>query len=407
LARIRHDDGPREDSGDELEDTRASERAEVLRPTVTGEDARIRIDVRPKRFVDYVGQRALLDKLQVYVAAARQRGEALDHVLFHGPPGLGKTTLAQILAAELGVRLHVTSGPAVENKGILAGLLTGLEDGDLLFIDEIHRLSPAVEEILYSAMEDGRIDLPMGEGARARTVGFALPPFTLVGATTRTALLGAPLRDRFHIVEGLEFYPDEDLAEIVDRVARKLGLPATRDGALEIGRRSRGTPRIAIRLTRRVRDFAQVAGREAIAGEDARVALDREGVDAAGLDRLDREVLRVLHELFQGGPAGVESIAASLGMPRDTLEDVHEPFLLQRGFLVRTPRGRMLTRKAARHLGVPLEGLSLAGGGPGGASGFGEQGELPIIVEPPTDGDVATESSPRGNGRGAGRGTSE
>ena len=374
MARIRHDDGPHGSSTDALE-VPAEGRAEVLRPTVLGEDAKIRVDVRPRRFVEYVGQRALIEKLKVYVQAARQRAEALDHVLLHGPPGLGKTTLAQILAAELGVRLQVTSGPAVENKGILAGLLTGLEDGDLLFIDEIHRLSPAVEELLYSAMEDGRIDLPMGEGARARTVGFALPPFTLVGATTRTALLGAPLRDRFHIVEGLEFYPDEDLAEIVTRVALKLGLPATADGALEIGRRSRGTPRIAIRLTRRVRDFAQVAGRDEIDGEDARLALDREGVDGAGLDRLDREVLRVLHELFSGGPAGVEAIAASLGMPRDTLEDVHEPFLLQRGFLVRTPRGRVLTRKAAQHLGVALDPRTLAA-----VTREGGQGELPIIV---------------------------
>ena len=315
-------------------------------------------NLRPQRFAEYIGQAALKRKLEVFVRAAQARGEPLDHTLLHGPPGLGKTTMAHILAHELGVKLHLTSGPAIEHKGILAGHLTALGARDVLFIDEIHRLSPTVEESLYSAMEDGRIDLPVGEGTRARTIGFELAPFTLVGATTRTALLSGPLRDRFQILEGIEFYGDDELAAIVLRTAGLLGFLVSPEAALEIGQRSRGTPRIANRLTRRVRDFAQVATR---AGEvarrielaDAKRALLELGIDEAGLDALDRRMLTMILENFRGGPVGVDALAASLGEPRDTLEGVVEPFLLQRGFLLRTHRGRMATLKAARHLNLP------------------------------------------------------
>ncbi|MCA9699058.1 MAG: Holliday junction branch migration DNA helicase RuvB, partial [Myxococcales bacterium] len=280
----------------------------------------------------------------------------------------GKTTLAQIVAHEMGVVLHTTSGPAIEHKGVLAGLLTGLGDREILFIDEVHRLSPTVEESLYSAMEDRRIDIPVGEGSSAITHSITLAPFTLVGATTRTALLSAPLRDRFHIVEGLAFYDDEELAAIVSRSADLLGLPASDEGALEIGRRSRGTPRIANRLTRRVRDFSQVAGHDRITARDAARFLDALEVDEQGLNAMDRRILDTMFELFSGGPVGVDALAASVGMPRDTIEDVHEPFLLQRGFLVRTPRGRMTTAKAAKHLERPdphAPGARKRRGGPG------------------------------------------
>ncbi len=329
--------------------------------------------LRPRTMDEYIGQGALKRKLRVFVDAAKQRGEPLDHVLLHGPPGLGKTTMAQILAAEMGVRMHVTSGPAIEHKGILAGHLTALESGDVLFIDEIHRLTPAVEESMYSAMEDGRIDLPVGEGARARTMPFALAPFTLVGATTRTALLGAPLRERFQIVEGLEFYADDELAAIVRRTASILGFPASEAGALEIGRRSRGTPRIANRLTRRVRDFAQVRGRAGIELEDASYALQELGVDAEGLDAIDRRILTAIIDAFEGGPVGIEALAATLSEPRDTLEDVYEPFLLQRGFLIRTPRGRQATAKA-----MVAIGRDNPAGSTGGGRAPPSQGQLPL-----------------------------
>jgi Holliday junction DNA helicase RuvB len=312
-------------------------------------------NLRPQRFSEYIGQAALKRKLEVFVRAAQARGEPLDHTLLHGPPGLGKTTMAHILAHELGVKLHLTSGPAIEHKGILAGHLTALGTRDVLFIDEIHRLSPTVEESLYSAMEDGRIDLPVGEGTRARTIGFELAPFTLVGATTRTALLSGPLRDRFQILEGIEFYGDDELAAIVLRTAGLLGFLVSPEAALEIGQRSRGTPRIANRLTRRVRDFAQVAAgpTRRIELVDAKRALMELGIDEAGLDALDRRMLTMILENFRGGPVGVDALAASLGEPRDTLEGVVEPFLLQRGFLLRTHRGRMATLKAARHLNLP------------------------------------------------------
>ncbi|MBL4687533.1 MAG: Holliday junction branch migration DNA helicase RuvB [Nannocystaceae bacterium] len=307
--------------------------------------------IRPQTLATYIGQTALKRKLGVFVEAARQREEALDHTLLHGPPGLGKTTMAFILANEMGVKCHLTSGPAIEHKGVLAGHLTALAAGDVLFIDEIHRLTPTVEESLYSAMEDGRIDLPVGEGSRARTMPFALAPFTLIGATTRTALLSAPLRERFQIVEGIDFYSDDELAEIVLRTSKLLGMPATKAGAKEIGHRSRGTPRIANRLTRRVRDFAQVQGRTQIDREDAAAALVELGVDHKGLDAIDRKILLAIVDAFDGGPVGIEALAATLSEPRDTLEDVYEPFLLQRGFLVRTPRGRQVTARALAHLG--------------------------------------------------------
>ena len=374
--RVPHDDGPggpkkpraprAKGAGPEIVTPKPAKPAGGLGPDpkdralISGDRAQGEPEVanlRPQRFAEYIGQAALKRKLEVFVRAAQARGEPLDHTLLHGPPGLGKTTMAHILAHELGVKLHLTSGPAIEHKGILAGHLTALGTRDVLFIDEIHRLSPTVEESLYSAMEDGRIDLPVGEGTRARTVGFELAPFTLVGATTRTALLSGPLRDRFQIIEGIEFYGDDELASIVERTAGLLGFAISPAAALEIGRRSRGTPRIANRLTRRVRDFAQVAGEERgvtarVELADATRALHELGIDAAGLDALDRRMLLMILEQFGGGPVGVDALAASLGEPRDTLEGVVEPFLLQRGFLLRTHRGRIATIKAAKHLGV-------------------------------------------------------
>jgi Holliday junction DNA helicase RuvB len=351
MARVRHDDhdepvGPPASAS---VPARSTASAGLVEPRARDED-QANYALRPRSFAEYIGQRPLLDKLEIYVRAATERGEPLDHVLLHGPPGLGKTTLAQIIANEMQVRLHISSGPAIEHKGVLAGLLTGLGEREILFIDEIHRLSPTVEESLYSAMEDRRIDIPIGEGSSAITHSITLAGFTLIGATTRTALLSAPLRDRFHIVEGLAFYSDDELAAIVERSAALLGLPASEEGALEIGQRSRGTPRIANRLTRRVRDFSQVHGHQEISRDDAARFLEILEVDAKGLNANDRRILEVLFDLFEGGPVGVDALAASLGIPRDTIEDVHEPFLLQRGFLVRTPRGRMTTERAAKHM---------------------------------------------------------
>jgi len=308
--------------------------------------------LRPKRLDEFVGQQQACDNLKIFVGAARARAEALDHVLLHGPPGLGKTTLAQIIANELGVGFRSTSGPVITRAGDLAALLTNLEKGDVLFIDEIHRLSPAVEEVLYPAMEDFNLDLMIGEGPSARSVKIELPRFTLVGATTRSGLLAKPLLDRFGIPVRLDFYSHADLSRIITRAAGKLGAAISEDGALEIARRSRGTPRVAGRLLRRVRDVATVDGVAAIDARVADAALKRLEIDGLGLDGLDRRYLRLIAEHFGGGPVGVETIAAALAESRDAVEDVIEPFLLQQGLIQRTPRGRALAAGAWRHLGL-------------------------------------------------------
>jgi Holliday junction DNA helicase RuvB len=318
--------------------------------------------LRPRRLAEFIGQQQLRTNLAVFVDAARARGEAMDHVLFAGPPGLGKTTLAQIVAAELGVGFRMTSGPIVVRAGDLAALLTNLQPRDVLFIDEIHRLSPVVEEILYPAMEDFQLDLMIGEGPAARSVRIDLAPFTLVGATTRTGLLTTPLRDRFGILSRLNFYEIAELEAIVTRGARLLGIEVLADGAHEIARRARGTPRVATRLLRRVRDFATVAGKGPIDGPQADAALTRLEVDQLGLDSLDRRYLGAIAHNYGGGPVGVETLAAALSEQRDTLEETVEPFLLQQGLLQRTPRGRVLTRQAWRHLGLDVP-RDLAGQG--------------------------------------------
>jgi len=309
--------------------------------------------LRPRSFDEYVGQEKLKENLRVFCEAARRRGEPLDHVLFCGPPGLGKTTLAHIIAHELGSTLHATSGPAIENRAVLAAHLTNLGERDVLFIDEIHRLQPAVEEYLYPAMEDFVLDITHGQGAHAPTLRYDLRPFTLAGATTRTGLLASPLRDRFGVVERLDYYTDDDLRRIVLRSARILRVEVDDDAAGEIGRRARGTPRIANRLLRRVRDFAQVEDKGSIDGRLAARSLDRLEVDGAGLEALDRRLLRALIEKFDGGPVGVESLAVAVGEEADTLQDVYEPFLIQGGWIARSPRGRVAMRRAYEHLGLP------------------------------------------------------
>jgi Holliday junction DNA helicase RuvB len=308
--------------------------------------------LRPQRLAEFIGQQQARSNLAVFIEAARARREALDHVLFVGPPGLGKTTLAQIVARELGVNFRATSGPVIAKAGDLAALLTNLEERDVLFIDEIHRLNPAVEEILYPAMEDFQLDLIIGEGPAARSVKIDLARFTLVGATTRAGLLTNPLRDRFGIPVRLNFYSESELEEIVNRGARVLGIGMTGDGANEIARRARGTPRIATRLLRRVRDFALVGGARVVDRGEADRALTELEVDAAGLDAMDRRYLRNIAENYGGGPVGIETIAAALSEPRDAIEEIIEPFLIQRGFIQRTPRGRLLTAHAFRHLGL-------------------------------------------------------
>jgi Holliday junction DNA helicase RuvB len=320
-------------------------------PAPTREDRVFEATLRPRTFEEYVGQRQIVENLLVFVEAARQRGEALDHVLFCGPPGLGKTTLAHIIARALGVTLHSSSGPAVERKGDLAGILTNLQAREVLFLDEIHRLNPAVEENLYPAMEDYQFDIVIGEGPHARSMKIQLQPFTLVGATTRTGLLTSPLRDRFGIIARLDYYGVEDLCTIVHRSARILGIEIDQAGAREIARRARGTPRIANRLLRRVRDFAQVEGSGRIDRSIADHALTRLDVDPRGLDPMDRKLLSAIVEKFDGGPVGIESLAAAVGEESDTLEDVYEPYLIQEGFLHRTARGRVATRLAYEHLG--------------------------------------------------------
>ncbi len=312
--------------------------------------------IRPKRLADYIGQRVVKEQMDIFLSAAKARGEPLDHTLIFGPPGLGKTTLASIIAEEMGVQLKTTSGPVLEKAGDIAALMTNLEPGDVLFIDEIHRLSPYVEEILYPAMEDYQLDIMIGEGPAARSIKLDLPPFTLVGATTRAGLLTSPLRDRFGIVQRLEFYDADELAQIVNRSANILGISSDPDGAVAIARRSRGTPRIANRLLRRVRDYAEVKADGAISGAIAEAALDMLSVDAQGFDHLDRRLLLMMIEKFDGGPVGVDSLAAALSEERGTIEDVLEPFLIQQGFMLRTPRGRIATRHAYAHFGIPFQG---------------------------------------------------
>ncbi|MEA3411377.1 MAG: Holliday junction branch migration DNA helicase RuvB [Pseudomonadota bacterium] len=326
-------------------------------------EAALEASVRPRTLAEYRGQPRVREQMEIFICAARERGEALDHVLIFGPPGLGKTTLSHIISHELGANMRHTSGPVLERPGDLAAMLTNLEPRDVLFVDEIHRLSPVVEEILYPAMEDFQLDIVIGEGPAARSIKLDLPPFTLVGATTRAGLLTSPLRDRFGITQRLEFYGTDDLTGIVMRSAGILGVATEREGAVEIARRSRGTPRIANRLLRRVRDFAQVRADGRVSGEVARGALDLLAVDVNGFDAMDRTLLLAIMEKFDGGPVGVESLAAAIGEERGTIEDVIEPYLIQQGFLMRTARGRMATRNAYRHFGLKAQAPDSAAGG--------------------------------------------
>jgi Holliday junction DNA helicase RuvB len=342
-----------------LSEDKTKKSGRTVSAKATGDDIKVESTLRPRFFSEYVGQTKITDNLKVFVEAAKQREEALDHVLFCGPPGLGKTTLAHVIANELEVNLVSTSGPAVERKGDLAGILTNLKPRDVLFIDEVHRLPRVVEENLYPAMEDFRFDYIVGEGPSARNLKLKLAPFTLIGATTRTALLSSPMRDRFGVVCRLEFYPPEELGQILERSARILEVQLDSAGAIEIARRSRGTPRVANRLLRRVRDFAQVLGDGTVTAEVAREALTRLEVDDLGLDRMDHLILRTIIERFGGGPVGVEAIAASISEEKDTLEEVYEPFLLQEGLINRTARGRTATARAFKHLGItPPKGQS-------------------------------------------------
>jgi Holliday junction DNA helicase RuvB len=332
----------------------------IVQPAVVPEEEAVDRAIRPKKLADYVGQEQVKAQLQIFVQAAVKRGEALDHALIFGPPGLGKTTLANILAHELGVNLRQTSGPVLERPGDLAALLTNLQPRDVLFIDEIHRLSPVVEEVLYPAMEDFQLDIMIGEGPAARSIKLALQPFTLIGATTRAGLLTSPLRDRFGIVQRLEFYTVGELERIVKRSAGILGVPIDVQGAAKIAERSRGTPRIANRLLRRVRDYAEVKADGRVDEVVARAALDLLEVDPQGFDALDRKLLSTVIEKFDGGPVGIESLAAAVGEERGTLEDVIEPFLIQQGFLMRTARGRMATRASYLHFGLKVPERALA-----------------------------------------------
>ncbi|MBI1731316.1 MAG: Holliday junction branch migration DNA helicase RuvB [Gammaproteobacteria bacterium] len=324
----------------------------VISATGTSEDAAAELSLRPKRLADYRGQPQVNEQMEIFISAARRRSEALDHVLIFGPPGLGKTTLAHIIAFEMQVNLRQTAGPVLERAGDLAALLTNLEPRDVLFIDEIHRLSPVVEEILYPAMEDYQIDIILGEGPAARAIKLDIPPFTLVGATTRAGLLTSPLRDRFGIVQRLEFYSTGDLAGIVTRSAAILNVSVDAEGAMAIASRSRGTPRIANRLLRRVRDFAEVRGDGKVSARTAARALDLLNVDSHGFDVMDRKLLLAIMQKFDGGPVGIDNLAAAIGEERGTIEDVIEPFLIQQGFMKRTQRGRMVTRNAWLHFGI-------------------------------------------------------
>lgn len=328
----------------------------IVEPEYNEADTDIEYSLRPKALSEYIGQEKVKENMKVYIEAAKKRGECLDHVLLYGPPGLGKTTLSCIIANEMGVNIRVTSGPAIEKAGDLAALLTNLQPNDVLFIDEIHRLSRQVEEVLYPAMEDYVLDIIMGNGPSARSIRIDLPKFTLIGATTRSGQLSAPLRDRFGVIQRLELYTPEELCSIVQRSAIILAIPCTRDGAMEIAKRSRGTPRIANRLLKRVRDYAEVLGDGKITREIADIALGREDIDRLGLDRLDRRFLEMIIRGYNGGPVGLETLASALGEESVTLEEVCEPFLMQLGFIARTPRGRTATALAYKHLGILKDG---------------------------------------------------
>ena len=340
----------------DIESTEFDFENRIVSTGFTPEDSDVDYSLRPKRLDEYIGQTKVKENLKVYIEAAKKRGEPLDHVLLYGPPGLGKTTLSNIIAAEMGVNIRVTSGPAIEKQGDLAAILTNLNEGDVLFIDEIHRLSRSVEEILYPAMEDYALDIIIGLGPAARSIRIDLPHFTLIGATTRAGQMTTPLRDRFGVVLKLELYTPEELAQIIRRSAGILGVEISDDGAVELARRSRGTPRIANRLLKRVRDFAQVEGDGKINSDVVNFSLDRLEIDALGLDNIDRRMLETIIKFYDGGPVGLETLAATVGEEAITLEDVYEPYLMQIGVLSRTPRGRCVTKLAYQHLGIPMKG---------------------------------------------------